>query len=175
MNRRIVIAIDADLSLYTLHMLCVASSLLERSIPHLGAVLLHVIPVPDIPRSKFGRGRITLTAKQCERAEQVLRRARLALQQEGIAPERIELLLRSGMPASEIVKAATELEADFIMVGSRGNSFLLHLSEPQVAKKLQLHRLPSSNWLAAESSSVKGSMASYVVATIDLGFCFFPA
>jgi universal stress protein G len=122
MNRRIVIAIDADLSPYTLHMLCVASSLLERSIPHLGAVLLHVIPVPDIPRSKFGRGRITPTAKQCERAEQVLRRARLALQQEGIAPERIELLLRSGIPPDEIVKAATELEADFIMVGSRGNS-----------------------------------------------------
>ena len=122
MNRRVVIAIDADLSPYTQHMLCVASSLLERAIPQLGAVLLHVIPVPDLPRSKFGRERITPTAKQCERAEQALHRARLALQQQGIVPERIELLLRSGTPPDEIVKAATELEADFIMVGSRGNS-----------------------------------------------------
>jgi nucleotide-binding universal stress UspA family protein len=122
MNRRIVIAIDADLAPSTQHMLCVASSLLERAIPHLSAVLLHVIPLPDLPRSKFGRARITPTAQQCERAEQALRRARLALQRQGIVPERIELLLRSGTPPDEIVRAATELEADCIMVGSRGNS-----------------------------------------------------
>ncbi len=122
MNRRIVIAIDADLSPYTQHMLSVASSLLERSIPHLGAVLLHVIPVPDIPQSRFSMTRIAPTAGQHELAEQALHRARLALQQQGITPERIELLLRSGTPPDEIVKAATELEADFIMIGSRGKS-----------------------------------------------------
>jgi hypothetical protein len=44
------------------------------------------------------------------------------LQQQGIMPERIKLLLRSGAPADEIVKAASELEADFVMIGSRGNS-----------------------------------------------------
>jgi nucleotide-binding universal stress UspA family protein len=122
MNKRIVIAIDADLAPSTQHMLCVASSLLERAIPHLSAVLLHVIPVPDLPRSRFSRESISPTAQQCERAEQALRRARLALQHQGIVPERIELLLRSGTPPDEIVRAATELEADFIMVGSRGNS-----------------------------------------------------
>jgi nucleotide-binding universal stress UspA family protein len=122
MNRRIVIAIDADLSPYTQYMLCVASSLLERAIPNLGAVLLHVIPVPDLPRSKFSRAKITPTARQCEIAEQALHRARLALQQQGIDPERLELLLRSGTPPDEIVKAASELEADFVMIGSRGNS-----------------------------------------------------
>jgi nucleotide-binding universal stress UspA family protein len=122
MNRRIVIAIDADLSPHTQHMLCVASSLLERTSPHLDAVLLHVIPVPDIPQSKFSLARIAPTARQRELAEQVLHRACLALQQQGIVPERIQLLLRSGIPADEIVKAATQLEAEFIMVGSRGNS-----------------------------------------------------
>jgi nucleotide-binding universal stress UspA family protein len=122
MNRRIVIAIDADLSPYTQHMLCVASSLLERTIPHLGAVLLHVIPVPELPRSKFSTARIAPTAGQRELAEQALHRVRLALQQQCIVPERIELLLRSGTPPDEIVKAAGELEADFIMIGSRGNS-----------------------------------------------------
>jgi hypothetical protein len=44
------------------------------------------------------------------------------LQQQGIIPERIELLLRSGVPADEIVRAAGELDAEFIMIGSRGNS-----------------------------------------------------
>jgi nucleotide-binding universal stress UspA family protein len=123
MNRRIVIAIDADLSPHTQHMLCVASSLLERTSPHVDAVLLHVIPVPELPRSKFGRARIAPTERQRELAEQALHRARLALQQQGIVPERIELLLRSGAPHDEIVKAASELEADLVMIGSRGSSF----------------------------------------------------
>lgn len=122
MNRRIVIAIDADLSPHTQHVLRVASSLLELTSPQLGVVLLHVIPVPDIPQSKVGMARLAPTAGQRELAEQALYRARLALQQQGIVPERIELLLRSGVPPDEIVKAATELAADFILIGSRGNS-----------------------------------------------------
>jgi nucleotide-binding universal stress UspA family protein len=122
MNRRIVIAIDADLSPPTQHVLCVASLLLERAIPQLGAVLLHVIPVPDLPRSKFGRARIAPTARQRELGEEALYRARLALQKQGIMPERIELLLRSGVPADEIVRVAGDLDAIFIMIGSHGNS-----------------------------------------------------
>jgi nucleotide-binding universal stress UspA family protein len=122
MNRRIVIAIDVDLSPHTQHVLCVASSLLELASPELVAVLLHVIPVPDLPQSKIGMSRIAPTTRQHELAEQALYRARLALQKLGIVPERIELLLRSGIPADEIVKAARELGADFIMIGSRGNS-----------------------------------------------------
>ena len=122
MNRRKVTAIDVDLSPHTQHMLCVASSLLERTIPQLDAVLLHVIPVPDIPRSRFSMARIASTTRQRELAEQALHRVRLALQKQGIVPERIELMLRSGTPPDEIVKAASELEADFIMIGSRGNS-----------------------------------------------------
>jgi nucleotide-binding universal stress UspA family protein len=122
MNRHIVVAIDVDLSPHTQHVLCVASSLLELASPELVAVLLHVIPVPDLPQSKFGMSRIAPTTRQHELAEQALYRARLALQKLGIVPERIELLLRSGIPADEIVKAARELGADFIMIGSRGNS-----------------------------------------------------
>ena len=122
MNRRIVLAIDAYISPQTQHVLRVASSLLEVSSPQLGIVLLHVIPVPDIPRSKLGVTKVTPTVGQRELAEQALHKARLELQQQGIVPERIELLLRSGAPPDEIVKAAQELEADFIMVGSRGNT-----------------------------------------------------
>ena len=84
-------------------MLRVASSLLEVSSPQLGVVLLHVIPVPDIPRSKLGVTRVTPTVGQRELAEQALHKARIELQEQGIIPERIELLLRSGAPPDEIV------------------------------------------------------------------------
>jgi len=122
MNRRIVVAIDADIALHTQHVLYVASSLLDLSTPRLGAVLLHVIPVPDIPSSRFGTSRIAPTGEQREQGEHALHRARNELQKRGIVPERIGLLLRSGTPAGEIVKAARELDAKFIMVGSRGHS-----------------------------------------------------
>jgi hypothetical protein len=46
----------------------------------------------------------------------------IELQKQGIVPEQIAILLRSGIPADEIVKAAKELDADFIMIGRRGNS-----------------------------------------------------
>jgi len=119
MNRRIVVAIDADISPQTQHVLRVASSLLELSAPQLGVVLLHVIPVPDMPQSKSGMSRVAPTAEQRELAEQALHSARIELQKQGIVPEQIAVLLRSGIPADEIVKAAKELEADFIMIGSR--------------------------------------------------------
>ena len=122
MNRRIVVAIDADISPQTQHVLRVASSLLELSALQLGVVLLHVIPVPSMPQSKFGMSRVAPTAEQRELAEQALHSARIELQKQGIVPEQIAVLLRSGIPADEIVKAAKELEADFIMIGSRGNS-----------------------------------------------------
>jgi nucleotide-binding universal stress UspA family protein len=123
MNRRIVVGIDADISPQTQHVLRVASSLLELCAPQLGVVLLHVIPVPELPRSKFGMTRIAPTAEQCEGAEQALQRARLELQKQCLVSGRIEVLLRSGIPAEEIVKAAKELHADFILIGSRGDSF----------------------------------------------------
>ncbi len=122
MNRRIVVAIDADISRQTQHVLRVASSLLELSSPRLGVVLIHVIPLPDVTPSKFGMSRVAPTAQQREVAEHALHRARLLLQKQGIVSERIELLLRSGIPADEIVKVAKELEVDFIIIGSRGNS-----------------------------------------------------
>lgn len=122
MNRCIVVAIDAYISPQTQYVLRVASSLLEVSSAQLGVVLLHVIPVPDIPQTKIGITKVTPTVGQYELAEKALHRARIELQEQGILPERIELLLRSGAPADEIIKATQELDADFIMIGSRGNS-----------------------------------------------------
>lgn len=120
MNRRIVVAIDADISPGTRHVLRIASSLLELSAPQLGVVLLHVIPLPDMPPSKFGMSRVAPTAEQREVAEHALHRARIELQKQGIVPEQIAMLLRSGIPADEIVKAAKEIDAAFIVIGNQG-------------------------------------------------------
>ena len=122
MNRLIVVAIDADLSPASQLALHAASSLLARSLQPTGAVLLHVIPVPDMPQSRFGTYRFTPTAEQRKLAEQALHRARLELLKQGIVPEQVELQLRSGIPADEIVKVAKERDADCIVIGRRGNS-----------------------------------------------------
>ena len=122
MDRRIVVAVDANISPQTRHALRVASSLLGRAAPELGVVLLHVIPLPDIPPARFGMARLAPTDEQRALSEQVLRRARAELQNQGLCSDRIERLLRCGSPADEIAKAARELEADFILLGSRGTS-----------------------------------------------------
>ena len=44
------------------------------------------------------------------------------MQKGGVAPEQIEILIRTGFPAEEIARAAKELRVNFIVVGSRGDS-----------------------------------------------------
>jgi nucleotide-binding universal stress UspA family protein len=128
MNKRILLAVDTSLSPPTQHALHVTSELLERSSQDVRLVLLHVIPVPydtSLAWGKSGRDyhHFLPTTQQRLQAEQALWRARTALQQQGIAPERIEWLQRVGIPADEIVKAARELDVDSILIGSRGNTF----------------------------------------------------
>jgi hypothetical protein len=48
--------------------------------------------------------------------------ARSELQKGGIAPGQIEVLIRIGFPADEIVKVAKELHVNFIVVGSHAAS-----------------------------------------------------
>jgi hypothetical protein len=55
-------------------------------------------------------------------AEQALRIARIELLKQGVAPEQIELLLRGGIPADEIVKVAKERDTECLVIGRRGNS-----------------------------------------------------
>ena len=80
----IVVAIDADLSDATQLALHATSLLLAQSLQPTDLVLLHVIPVPDMPQSRFGRSRFTPTAEQREVAEHALHRARLELLKQGI-------------------------------------------------------------------------------------------
>lgn len=128
MSKRILLAVDTSLSPPTQHALRMTSELLERSSQDIRLVLLHVIPVPYDTSPAWGKsGRnyhhFFPTTQQRLQAEQILCRARTALRQQGIAPERIEWLQRVGIPADEIVKAARELGVDSILIGSRGNTF----------------------------------------------------
>src|SRR2546423_1661084 len=123
MNKRILLGIDTDLSPSTQYALRITSELLEQSSPELRLILLHVIPVPFDTTPTWGKSMEALppTTQQCLQAERALRRACTAVQQQGIAPGRIESLQRVGTPADEIVRAARELQVDFIVIGSRGN------------------------------------------------------
>jgi nucleotide-binding universal stress UspA family protein len=127
MNRRILLGVDTSLSPSTQHALRVTSELLAQSSHDVRLVLLHVIPVPYDTSLSWGKSIGVLrpfspTTQQRLQAEHALWRARTALQQQGIAPERIEWLQRVGTPADEIVKAARELGVDSIVIGSRGNA-----------------------------------------------------
>src|SRR2546423_3313373 len=127
MNKRILLGIDTDLSPSTQYALRITSELLEQSSPELRLVLLHVIPVPIDTTPTWGKSMgafyfLPPTTQQRLQAERALHRACTAVQQQGIAPGRVEILQRVGTPADEIVRAARELQVDFIVIGSRGNS-----------------------------------------------------
>ena len=126
-NKHILVGVDAALSSPTQHALASACELLEHSSPDVHLVLLHVIPAPYDPSfslvgSVGTMRRFSPASQQRMQAERVLARARTAVLQWGIAPERIVWLQRVGMPADEIVKVAKELNIDRIVIGSRGNA-----------------------------------------------------
>jgi nucleotide-binding universal stress UspA family protein len=127
MDKRILIGVDMDFSLATRQALHAVSELLKQCSPCLGLILLTVIPVPYTASPSPGSWGVSLrplppTIEQRTEAEQALRKARAALQQQGILAECVEMLMRVGVPADEIVKEAEELQVDCIVIGSRGNS-----------------------------------------------------
>ena len=127
MKKRILLGIDAPLSPATQHTLRTISAFIEEIPPQMSLVLLHVIPVSNLASPTFGvygghAQLAPLTGEQRERGETALRQARSDLQNRGIASGQIELMLRQGAPAEELVKAAQELQVEMIVVGSRGNA-----------------------------------------------------
>src|SRR5690348_15303249 len=128
MNERILLGIDADLAPTTQHTLRTVSELMEHAAPQVYLILLNVIPlaqpVTTHPGLYVGQAfSANPSIWQREQAEETLRKARIILQQQGIALDRTEGIIRVGAPADEIVKAAKELRVKFIVIGSRGDSF----------------------------------------------------
>ena len=127
MNKRILLGIDAPISPATEHALRSISEFVEQAAPSLQIVLLHVIPIPyfSSPAIGLSTGHLQptfFTSEQRSLAEEALRAASAELLKQGIDSRQIETLLYTGVPADQITKAAVELHADFIVVGSRGSS-----------------------------------------------------
>ncbi len=128
MNTRFLLGIHETDSPTTQHLLRIVSEFIEQFSTHLSIFLLTVIPAPygaSLPlRSMRGSIRpLPPTIEQREEAERTLRKAQTTLLQRGIAPEDLKILVRVGVPADEMVKAAGELHVDCIVIGSRGNAF----------------------------------------------------
>src|SRR5207248_5634742 len=127
MNKRMLLGIDAPISPATQHALRSMSEFVEQVAPLLQLVLLHVIPIPyfSSPTLGMSAGHMQstfFTTEQRSLAEEALRDASAELLKQGIDSRQIETLIYTGVPADQITKAAVELHADFIVVGSRGNS-----------------------------------------------------
>ena len=127
MNKRILLGIDANFSPATQQALNTVSEFMQQAAPLLRLILLNVIPLPAIASPSLGlyAGQfqsLSVTSEQRTQAEDILWRARAELQKHGVASEQIEVLIRVGLPADEIVRAAQELQVGFIVIGSRGNS-----------------------------------------------------
>ncbi len=129
MSKRILLGIDSNTSPATWRALRTMTEFIEAApFIEVRLVLIHVIALPTISSPSAGMygGHLlplSVTLEQRTLAEEVLYRARRELLQQGIEPEQIETIIRVGMPAEEIVKAARELHTHFIVVGSRGDSF----------------------------------------------------
>ncbi len=128
MNERILVGIDMDLSPTTQQTLRSVGVLFEQATPQVYLVLLNVIPMPQmiVAHPGFYMSQsfpATPGTWQRAQAEEVLNKARQFLQQQGITTERIQTIIRTGVPAEEIVKAARELRAVLVVVGSQGNAW----------------------------------------------------
>jgi len=172
-NKRVLLGIDRDLSPPTQSALRAACEFLAHSSPDPRLLLLHVIPVPADTRPTWGKASAALrpfppTREERLRAERALQRACALLQQRGIAPERIELLRCVGTPADELVRVARELQVDFIVLGSRGNSFaqrLRRLLAGSTSRRvLQLAPCPVMVAVAPRMPSPRRLMAWYKAA-----------
>jgi nucleotide-binding universal stress UspA family protein len=128
MNERILVGIDLDLSPATKQALHSTGELFEQATPQVSMILLSVIPIPQMvvahPGFYMGQALPALPSSwQRSQAEEVLYKARAILQEHGINPERIQMIIRTGIPAEEITKVARELHTNLIVVGSRGNAW----------------------------------------------------
>jgi nucleotide-binding universal stress UspA family protein len=128
MDTRLLLGIDMDLSPVTRYALRSVGEFFAQASPRLGIFLLTVIPVPSTASPSLVGFRGSLrplspTLEQRRAAERALCGARKTLEHYGIATACIQVLIRVGIPADEIVAAARELRVDWIAIGMRGNSF----------------------------------------------------
>lgn len=129
MSQCILVGVDADFSLPTHYAIEVVCQVLEQDQETCQLLLLHVIPVPFDPAPRWGRSLGSLstypaTSSQQRQARHVLQQARTLLARRGVPLDTIELLVRAGRPADELVRVAQERHVDLLVLGSRPSSRL---------------------------------------------------
>lgn len=126
MSKCIVLGVDAPLSPATRQAIRTVKELIRPLMPQARLILLHVISTPYVTSPALGMyaGQLppnSMTNEQRTEAEKVLAIVRSSLHDPDLDALRIEICLRQGSPADEILKLAGETHADLIIVGSRGN------------------------------------------------------
>ncbi len=127
MDKRILFGVDSDLSPMTQHLLHTAGEFIEQATPEVHCILLNVVPTAQVISTHPGlyAGHIfplALPSWQRNQAEDVVYKARLILQRQGIPFTHTEGIVRVGVPADEIVRAAKELQVSLIIIGCHGYS-----------------------------------------------------
>lgn len=126
-DTRLLLGIDMDFSPVTRYALRSVGEFFAQTFPQLGIFLLTVIPVPYTASPSLGGFRGSLrplppTLEQRRAAERALCSARKTLEHYGIAAACVQVLIREGVPADELVAVAQDLRVDWIAIGMRGNS-----------------------------------------------------
>lgn len=128
MSTAILVGVDANLSLPTRYALEAACcQFLEQPALERHVLLLHVIPVPYDPSPRWGKPPGSLswfpptTSQRCE-ARRALSQARTLLGHFGVSDDAMEVLVRAGVPADELVRVARERKVDLLVLGSRSPS-----------------------------------------------------
>lgn len=137
MKKRILLGVDASLSPATQQAILMISELAAPTNTTTSAfhlVLLNVIPVTQVKtiHAGFYTGQfetVMPSNQQQKQAEEIVYKARLLLQQQGLALEDTEGMVRVGVPSDEIVKVANQQYVHMIVLGSKGNSFNQHLRQ----------------------------------------------
>jgi len=127
MNKCILLGVDAPLSPATRQAIRTIKDLAGPMVPRVRLILLHVMPLPYLTSPSLGMyaGQVqpsSVTAEQRHEAEKILATVRLLLQEQALNLPRIDICIRLGSPADEIVRVAREVHADLVVMGSRGNT-----------------------------------------------------
>lgn len=131
MDKRILLGVDADLTPMTQQALRAAGALFAQAAPQVSLIVLTVVPVLQTMTTNPGMyvGQIlplAMTAEQRQQAEELLSKACALLALQGVETEhvqRVQRVIRLGVPAEELVKVAQEFHVDLLVVGCRGNAF----------------------------------------------------
>jgi nucleotide-binding universal stress UspA family protein len=148
MKKRILLGVDTSLSPATQQAINMISKLVAPTAATTSAfqlVLLNVIPIAQVTTMHpgFYTGqieRLVPSDRQQKQAEEIVHKARLLVQQQDLALEDTEGIVRVGVPADEIVKVANEQHVHMIVLGSRGHSFkqqMQHLLFGSITRQVQ--------------------------------------